>query len=111
MGRKLTTNAAAEEANVAIAARNGDFVKQVTDEIVASGCTSIGVVTDVPDGAACAALVEGTLERYGGPNASRSAVSFCSTAGHPASRTRHPPDNLHPTTHTITRISARCAAR
>lgn len=65
MGRKLASLAAAEGADVVLAARNREFLDQVSAEIKAADGSSLAVVTDVSDADACAELVARAIERFG----------------------------------------------
>jgi NAD(P)-dependent dehydrogenase (short-subunit alcohol dehydrogenase family) len=65
MGRKLALAAAAQGANVALAARSGDFLARVQEEIAASGGHAIPVPTDVSRMDQCENLIAETVEAFG----------------------------------------------
>ncbi|WP_435196069.1 SDR family oxidoreductase [Natronomonas sp. EA1] len=67
IGAATATQLAKEGANVAVAARREDRLNELKDELEARYDTVIEVVpTDVTDEAAVAALVEATVEQFGG---------------------------------------------
>ena len=63
IGRSLGLQAAAAGAVVAFAARRSDLVESATAQ---AGGSSVGLVADVRDPAACEALVETAVEALGG---------------------------------------------
>lgn len=65
MGRQLALIAAREGAQVAVAARSADFIREVAGEIASEGGSAIAVPTDVADSDACARLAAATLEAFG----------------------------------------------
>lgn len=66
MGQALARIAAAEGASVILAARNGAFLEEVRNDIVANGGKAIAVPCDVSDEAQCVALAERAAEAFGG---------------------------------------------
>jgi NAD(P)-dependent dehydrogenase (short-subunit alcohol dehydrogenase family) len=59
---------AAEGANVALADRNEELLKQVVDEITGRGGSAIGVTVDVADESSIRNMVARTVEKFGGLN-------------------------------------------
>jgi NAD(P)-dependent dehydrogenase (short-subunit alcohol dehydrogenase family) len=66
MGRSIVLGLAAEGADVVLAARRKERLDAVADEVRALGRDPLVVPTDIADPAACDALVDSTLERFGG---------------------------------------------
>jgi NAD(P)-dependent dehydrogenase (short-subunit alcohol dehydrogenase family) len=65
MGRQLALIAAAEGANVAIAARSQEFIAKIAQDVAAAGGEAIAVPTDVADSAQCERLAAATLKAFG----------------------------------------------
>jgi len=65
MGRKMALLAAAEGANVVLAARSQAFLESVDAEIKNAGGFCLSVPTDVGDGGQCQRLVQLAQERFG----------------------------------------------
>jgi NAD(P)-dependent dehydrogenase (short-subunit alcohol dehydrogenase family) len=66
LGQALARIAAAEGARVVLAARNDEFLAQVSAEITASGGSAIALPCDVADTAQCEALAKGAADAFGG---------------------------------------------
>ncbi len=75
IGRAIAEGFAAEGANVAICARNGDEVASVVAALAATGVKATGRAVDVADGAALAAWVDDVAAELGGIDAIVSNVS------------------------------------
>jgi short-subunit dehydrogenase len=69
IGRRLAERLAEEGARVALAARSADALEEVAAECRRLGGEAIAVPTDVGDPDACAALVEKTVDAFGGVDA------------------------------------------
>lgn len=65
MGRKLAMAAAAHGAQVAMAARSTDFLRQVEQEITTAGGRAIAVTTDVGRMEDCENLIAKTISAFG----------------------------------------------
>jgi len=65
MGRKMAVGAAREGANVAMAARSADFLKEVRAEIEGFGGKVIDVITDVSKMGDCENVVAQTVKAFG----------------------------------------------
>jgi NAD(P)-dependent dehydrogenase (short-subunit alcohol dehydrogenase family) len=65
MGRATALMCASEGANVVLAARSREQLDEVSREIAGQGGTSLSVVTDMTDVAACKRLVEEAVARFG----------------------------------------------
>ena len=66
IGEGIATSLAAAGATVVVAARHGDRVQRVADDIVAAGGQALAVPTDVTDRAALNALADAAVEAFGG---------------------------------------------
>jgi len=66
MGQALARIAAAEGANVVLAARNQSFLDEVCADIIAKGGKAIAVPCDVSDAGQCAALADKAASTFGG---------------------------------------------
>lgn len=65
LGQALGRIAASEGASVVLAARNGDYLKEVCDGITAAGGRAIAVPCDVTDEEQCGALVQQATAAFG----------------------------------------------
>ena len=65
MGRSIARQFAREGARLALAARREPRLEAVAEEIRAAGGEVLAVPTDITDRAACAHLVDMTIERFG----------------------------------------------
>lgn len=65
MGRKMAVGAAAEGANVAMAARSADFLAEVEKEITDAGGKCIAVITDVSKMEDCENIAAKTIAAFG----------------------------------------------
>src|SRR5205085_1781888 len=66
MGRSIALGFARGGVDVALAARRVERLEAVADEIRALGREPLVVPTDITDREACRALVDATVERFGG---------------------------------------------
>src|SRR5215213_10562201 len=66
IGRAIAESFVAEEAHVAICARNGELVQSTVDELKAKGATAYGASVDVADTAALKAWIDDSAARLGG---------------------------------------------
>lgn len=65
LGQALAKLASAEGASVVLGARNGDFLKQVADEIEHSGGRAVWRPTDVTNAQQCNALAQASSDAFG----------------------------------------------
>lgn len=65
IGRELAVALAREGAHLTLAARDGGVLDEVVRECEAAGGRAIAVPTDVADQAACSALVDACVQKYG----------------------------------------------
>lgn len=65
MGREMAWIAAQEGARVALAARSGDFIESVAEEIRSAGSEAIAIPTDVSDKAQCEEITRRTVAVFG----------------------------------------------
>lgn len=65
LGRECALAARREGANVVIAARSGDTLVEIADELDPSGDSVLAHATDIADAEACDGLVVAAIERFG----------------------------------------------
>lgn len=69
LGREIAAALLAQGANIAIAARNADRLKEAAAELDPSGDRVLAHVTDISDQGSCDALAQAAIDRFGGINA------------------------------------------
>ncbi|WP_181008347.1 SDR family oxidoreductase [Sphingomonas montanisoli] len=66
MGQQLAKLCAEQGAKLVLGARSAEFLNKVLGEVEALGAEAIAVPTDVADPAACKALIQAAVDRFGG---------------------------------------------